>query len=161
MMAVFFVTFPKTGRTASMRIDGMWSLCDDGILRPVIRGEIRARDHSWLKIDFLVDTGADRTVLDAETLDLLRLQAIESTDRLSGVGGLADSVLVATQIRFDHDEGGKAVFKGQFAGFTSLEALDMSVLGRDISNMLSLIVDRQGDTVCLVGQPHHYIIGKR
>jgi hypothetical protein len=27
-----------------MRIDGEWLLCDDGILRPVIRGEILASD---------------------------------------------------------------------------------------------------------------------
>ena len=28
-----------------LRIDGEWLLCDDGILRPVIRGEILASDE--------------------------------------------------------------------------------------------------------------------
>ena len=144
-----------------MRIDGLWLLCDDGIIRPVIRGEIRSRDHSWLRADFLVDSGADRTVFSAETMAKLQLQPIESTDRLSGVGGKADSVVVATQIRFDDSEGGKAVFNGNYAGFTSLDALDMSVLGRDILNLFSLIVDRQGDTICLLGQPHRYTIERR
>ena len=143
-----------------MRIDGLWFLCSDGILRPVIRGEILASDHSWVKVVFLVDSGADRSVMSADKLDALSLQTIESPDRLTGVGGSADSVVVATQIRFDH-ENGKAVFSGQFAAFTSPESLDMSVLGRDILNMFSLIVDRQGDTICLLGQPHFYSIDRR
>jgi hypothetical protein len=48
---------------------------------------------------------------------------------------------VATTIRFTHDDAGKATFRGQFAGVTDLEALDMSVLGRDILNLFALIVD--------------------
>lgn len=144
-----------------MQIDGHWSLCNDRMVRPVIRGEIRAADQSWINVALLVDSGADCTVFNADTMAKLHLQPIESNERLVGVGGQADSVVVATQIRFDDSEGGKAVFNGQFAGFTSLEALDMSVLGRDILNMFSLIVDRQGDTVCLVGQQHFYTISKR
>ncbi len=144
-----------------MRIDGHWHLCDDGFVRPVIVGEIRAKDHSWVRILFLVDTGADRTVVSADVLRGLHLDPIDSTDRLTGVGGQADSVVVTTQIRFDDSEGGKVVFNGNFAGFTSLEDLDMSVLGRDILNMFSLIVDRQGETICMLGQPHRYTIEKR
>jgi len=74
---------------------------------------------------------------------------------------MAASLVTETSIRFIHDEAGKAVFRGQFAGFTDLEALDMSVLGRDLVNLFALIVDRQGDTVCLLGQQHYYTIGKR
>ncbi len=144
-----------------MRIDGHWLICDDGIVRPVIRAEIRTSDSSWIPTVFLVDTGADRTVFSADALDQLQLDPIESPDRLAGVGGQADSVVVTTQIRFDDSEGGKVVFNGNFAGFTSLEDLDMSVLGRDILNMFSLIVDRQGETICMLGQPHRYTIEKR
>jgi hypothetical protein len=144
-----------------MRIDGMWHLCDDGMIRPVIRGEIQAGDGSWVKAPFLADSGADRTVFSADVLKALHLQPIASPDRLGGVGGMADSVVVETPIRFTHDGGGKAVFKGQFAGFTDLEAVDMCVLGRDVSNLFALILDRQGDTVCLLGHGHYYTIGKR
>ena len=144
-----------------MRISGLWYLCDDGVVRPVIRGEIQAADGSWVKAPFLVDTGADRTVFSADILKALHFQPIESLDQLSGVGGMAHSVVVETQIRLTHDEAGKAVFKGQFAGFTDAEALDMSVLGRDILNLFALIVDRQADTVYLVGQKHFYTIGIR
>ncbi len=56
-----------------MRIDGEWLLCDDGILRPVIRGEILAGNGTWQRAEFLVDTGADRTVFSAATLAMLGL----------------------------------------------------------------------------------------
>ena len=30
-----------------MRIDGEWLLCEDGVTRPVIRGEVLRGDGSW------------------------------------------------------------------------------------------------------------------
>jgi hypothetical protein len=51
-----------------MRIDGEWLLCDDGIIRPVIRGEILTGNGAWQPAEFLVDTGADRTVFSGATL---------------------------------------------------------------------------------------------
>src|SRR5438046_3254520 len=59
-----------------MRIDGRWTLFDDGASRPVIWGEISTGDGSWLKAPFLVDTGADRTVFSAATLAGLGLAPI-------------------------------------------------------------------------------------
>jgi hypothetical protein len=34
----------------------------------------------------------------------------------------------------------------------------MSVIGRDLTNLFALIVDRPGDRVCLLGQRHRYVI---
>jgi Aspartyl protease len=59
-----------------MCIDGQWLWCDDGIMRPVMSGEILAGNGSWEKREFLVDTGADRTVLSAATLAKLGLQPL-------------------------------------------------------------------------------------
>ena len=56
-----------------MRLDGEWALFDDGVMRPRIRGEIRAPHGAWVKAPFLVDTGADRTVLSAAMLAQLGL----------------------------------------------------------------------------------------
>lgn len=131
------------------------------MVRPVIRGEVRAADGSWVKARFLVDIGTDRTVFSADILKAVQLQPIDSPDQLIGVGGSADSIVVQTQIRLTHDEPGKALFNGQFAAFTDVKTLDMSVLGRDILNLFATIVDRQGDTICLLGQQHYYTIGKR
>lgn len=112
-----------------MRIDGEWLLCDDRIARPVIRGEILAGDGTWQRAEFLVDTGADRTVFSAAVLAALRLQPVVTQARLGGIGGVADSVVVETQVRLTREETGKVVFRGRYAAVTELEALDMSVPG--------------------------------
>ena len=141
-----------------MRLSGEWSLCDDGVARPVIRGEILGGSGSWIRAEFLVDTGADRTVFSAGVLRLLGLRSVATHERVSGVGGLAESVVVETQLRLAREGGGRVVFRGQYAAVTEPEALDMSVLGRDVTGLFALIVDRPGDVVCFVGQRHHYVI---
>jgi hypothetical protein len=77
-----------------MRIDGQWLVGDDGVVRPVISGDIRTADGSWEQCEFLVDTGADRTVFNAATLAKRGLQPLAMSEGLSGVGGMAASVIV-------------------------------------------------------------------
>jgi len=117
-----------------------------------------AADGSLIQAEFLADTGADVTVLCADILSKLGLPPLTSQTQLAGVGGTAASVRVGTAIYLRRDDGGTAVFRGQFAAFTELEALDLSVLGRDISNLFALIVDRPRDLVCLLGSGHQYSI---
>lgn len=83
-----------------MRIDGRWYLCDDGAIRPVIGGKIQAADASYFAAEFLVDTGADRTVHAAATLQALRLPHVRVEERLEGVGGRREAVVVETRLRF-------------------------------------------------------------
>ncbi len=99
-----------------MRIDGEWFVGDDGIARPVIRGEILAADASWVGAPFLLDTGADRTVLSAAILRLLGLSAEASPDRIGGLGGMVSSVAVETSIRLTRDEGRPVVSLRQWHG---------------------------------------------
>ena len=74
------------------------------------------------------------------------------------MGGIADSVAVETRIRFSRETGSKVTFRGQYAAVTEVEALDISVLGRDIMGLFSVVVDQPGNVVCLLGQRHRYII---
>jgi len=141
-----------------MRIDGKWFLGDDGVMRPMISGDILAGNGSWEKSEFLVDTGADRTVFSAATLAKLGLQPIAMQEGISGVGGIAASVIVDTQIRLNREDAGKVVFRGQYAAVTDLEALDINILGRDITDLFAVIVDRLRDVVCLLRQRHYYTI---
>jgi predicted aspartyl protease len=141
-----------------MRIDGEWLLFDDGIARPVIRGGILTGDGSWQAAEFLVDTGADRTVFSAATLSKLGLRPAVSQERIGGLGGLADSVVVETQIRLTRETARPAVFRGQFAATTEVDALDTNVLGRDITGLFTVIVDQPGDVVCMLGHRHRYTI---
>ena len=141
-----------------MRINGEWLWCDDGIVRPAIRGEILAADGSWRKVEFLVDTGADRTVLTAAALAQLGVRPITSNDGISGLGGRAESVVVETKIRLSRENPSKVVFRGQYAAVTEVESLDMCVLGRDITGLFAVIVDQARSVVCMLSQRHHYTI---
>jgi Aspartyl protease len=107
-----------------MQINGEWLLCDDGIVRPVIRGEILTNERLWQPAEFLVDTGADRTVFSAATLSKLGLQPIISQERLGGLGGLVDAVVVETQLQLTRETVSQVVFRSQYAAVTAIEALD-------------------------------------
>lgn len=124
----------------------------------MVRGEVLAGDGSWERVEFLVDTGADRTVFSAATLAKLSLQPVTAHEGISGLGGAVDSVTVETQIRLTRENSGKVVFRSQYAAVTELDSLDIDVLGRDISGLFTVIVDQPGYTICLLGQRHHYTI---
>ena len=141
-----------------MRINGVWASGDDGIVRPVIQGEVLTGRGLWIPAPFLVDTGADQTVFSAPTLVDLSLQPRVTRDRIGGVGGIVNSVLVETQIRFYRETDSPVVFREQYRAVTEVEALDISVLGRDILSLFSVLVDQPGNVVCLLGQRHRYTI---
>lgn len=111
-----------------------------------------------MRVPFLVDTGADQTVVSAAILAALALQPRAAQDRIGGVGGIVNSVLLETQIRFYRETGSPVVFRGQYRAITEIEALDISVLGRDIMGLFSVLVDQPGNVVCLLGQQHRYTI---
>ena len=70
--------------------------------------------------DFLIDSGADRTVLSASLLTRLRLlmQSPPPERSLSGVGGSSAFVIVTTVVEFSREDGGTVRVRGEFAGFT-------------------------------------------
>src|SRR5688500_4582023 len=113
--------------------------CDDGVVRPILRGKVAAGNGLWSDVEFLLDTGADRTVFSATTLWQLALTAGESNVQLGGVGGSSQTVAVTTTIRL-RTVGDEIEFKGGFSAFTDPFALDMSVIGRDILDLFAIIV---------------------
>lgn len=141
-----------------MRINGSWLIGLDGIARPVVRIEVLQSDGVWRAANFLVDTGADCTAFHADLLAFLQFDEVPTDATLSGIGGAADSVAVETQLCFRTEDGREVFFRGRFAAFTDPDAISSSVLGRDITNIFGLIVDRRQDVVCLVSQRHSYTI---
>jgi hypothetical protein len=126
------------------------------IIRPIIEATVLAADGSWLPIEFLADVGADRTVFSAAVLGALALPCAPAGQQLGGVGGAVATVVVDAKIRLMREDGSAVMFQGTFAGFTHPEAMDMSVLERDITNLFAVIVDRPGNAVLLLGQQHGY-----
>jgi hypothetical protein len=105
-----------------------------------------------------VDTGADHTVLPAELLRDLALASVPATRQLGGVGGVVESVQIHPQVMFLRDNGDWLTVAIQCFAFTVDNAIDMPILGRDVTNLFALIVDQPGDTVCLVRDRHRYVI---
>jgi hypothetical protein len=141
-----------------MLLRGSWLECDDGEARPILRGAIQTGAGSWVEAPFLVDTGADQTVFSAAILSALGLPTEPTPYQLLGVGGASPAVSVRAAIHFTNEAGTKILFRGQFAAFTELDALDMCLLGRDISRLFAVMIDRPQNVVCLARQPHHYVI---
>jgi hypothetical protein len=124
---------------------------------------VRILDNNGIdrQFDFLLDTGADRTVICAIDFEKLRLPSVRPVDQIGGVGGIADSVDVTTQIGLRRDDGQWITLRGTYAACLQRDALDMSVLGRDVLNMFAVIVDRGADHVMLLHGAHTYAIQRR
>jgi hypothetical protein len=56
-----------------MMIVGKWHLFDDGITRPIVRAKIHKGDGTLIVEDFLIDSGADRTVFRTTLNEILLL----------------------------------------------------------------------------------------
>jgi Aspartyl protease len=141
-----------------MLFSGSWWICNDGVVRPTLPVEVVARGNEAITVRFLIDTGADRTVLSADVLKRLNFEGEAPEQNLRGVGGDVQCVTVPLTLRMQRENGHWVTFDGEFAAFTDPAALDMSVLGRDITNLFALIVDRPQDLVCMVTQRHGYTI---
>ena len=126
-----------------------------------MHAEIQATDGSWVKAPLLLDTGADRTVFSVDILRALHFQSVVGEERLGGIGGAVSAVIVETRIRLTRENNGKIMFQGQYAAVIDMGALDMSVLGRDVTNLFSVIIDWPGRLICLLGQRHDYTIIQR
>ncbi|MEW6131080.1 MAG: hypothetical protein AB1757_28880 [Acidobacteriota bacterium] len=141
-----------------MRVNGEWLLCDDGIIRPSVSGLVQASNGEWIEITFLLDCGADRTVLSADFLSLLHGLASSDEEQfyLAGVGGTVGSITVATSVGLVRDDGRVAQVRGHFGVFTESESGELSVLGRDVTNNFGVIYDYPNQTVALLAPPHFY-----
>lgn len=142
-----------------MRIVGEWQLCDDGVTRPTVRAKVLGNSGVPIADDFLIDTGADRTVFSAGLLARsgLPTNAAQPDFTLSGIGGTS-VVCVTTVVEFVRDDGGPARVHGEFAGFTDATATDLSVLGRDVLDHFDLIISWRQREIFLLTLRHQYRI---
>lgn len=141
-----------------MRINGEWMTCEDGVVRPILRAEILTGSGAWRSFDLLIDTGADRTVICKSVLDDLQLPITTSENQIGGLGGIAKAVNIATTIRLFRDDGENALFRSDYIACVDHEALDMSVLGRDILDLFVLVADRSANVLAIMRGKHRCVI---
>lgn len=143
-----------------MVIVGEWLRCDDGVIRPAVKGNVFSADGSPRNEHFLVDSCADCTVLSALLLNKLHLptQAPPPQLNLKGVSGVTSFVVVGASLEFIRDDGGPATVRGTFAAFTDPQATDLSVLGRDVLNHFDVILSHRNNAVFLLSGPHQYVV---
>ena len=143
-----------------MLITGKWQVGDDGVLRPLVRAAVSGIDGRLVADDFLIDSGADRTVLSAALLARLSLptRSAPSGSILSGIGGGCAFVLVTSAVEFIREDGGAVRVRGEFAGFTDPTATDLSILGRDVLDNFDLIISWRRSEVLLLAPRHYYRI---
>ncbi|HEV3256360.1 MAG TPA: retropepsin-like aspartic protease [Gemmataceae bacterium] len=120
--------------------------------------DVRASHGTLLQDLFLIDTGADRTVLSAFFAGRLNLPVNPSPPGygLVGISGETAFVLINTALQFIRTDGGPARVNGQFAAFLDTRATDYSVLGRDVLNNFDVIVSRRRNEVLLLAPNHQY-----
>lgn len=140
-----------------MIVAGTWTECDDGITRPVVVASIATVEGTFVDERFLIDTGADCTVLAATLLPKLSLPANRAAD-VSGVGGAAASARLTTSLRFQGTNGRSVRPHGEFTTFLDPKATDLSILGRDVLDHFDLVVSRRRGEVLLLFADHRYEI---
>jgi hypothetical protein len=102
-----------------MRVEGRWHLFDDGVVRPVIDAFVQTPAGSWQSMMLLLDAGADRTVIEARLLNMLRSLAVpaDQAPELGGVGGKAACIFARTRLGFVRDDGQLVNVQGLFGDF--------------------------------------------
>jgi predicted aspartyl protease len=141
-----------------MRIDGAWALDEHGVLYPFLSAELLGAGASWVDCTFLVDTGAESTVIAADVLHQLGLPTHPPRRQLRGVGGVVSSVSVDTEIKFRQPDGQLATVRHVFDAFTNPADCDLSVLGRDVLGRFAVILDRPARVIHLLAGRHRYVI---
>lgn len=142
-----------------MRIEGEWRETPTTVPRPYVRAHVEAHDGTWIECVFLVDTGADCTVISADVTQRLGRPTVPAVRQLGGVGGAIETLEVRTTLRLTGTAGERFNIAGAFATPANLtDAVTDSILGYDILHLFALVVDRTNDTVCLLRPPHRYTI---
>ena len=124
---------------------------------------IVAQDGSLVTDVFLIDSGADRTILSGAVFNKLRWPAtvLPSPPRhLSGITGGSSFVLVSTAIELPRRDGPPFRLTSDFAALTDPTATDLSLLGRDVLDQFDVILSRKRNEILLLRPIHQYAVNE-
>lgn len=140
-----------------MLIAGEWRETPTTIPRPYLRAHLEAHDGAWVECLFLIDSGADCTVISADVVHQLGRPTAPAPRQLGGIGGVVETREVWTTLRLTAADGSRATIGGAYATAADA-AVGESILGYDVTRLFALIVDQPSGTVCLLRPPHRYTI---
>lgn len=142
-----------------MLVKGQWTEFLDGVTRPVVKVEIELPDGAWREVPFLLDAGADRTVLAAALLPFVTPLLLPETNgsQLGGVGGKVATRSLQTRLGFRRDDNKRVSITGIFAIFTDISSTDICILGRDVTDNFDVIYSFPKREVLLLAPPHTYV----
>jgi hypothetical protein len=124
----------------------------------MIFAEVETAAGAWVGCDFLIDTGADVTVISPDVLQKFGRPTALAARQLGGIGGSVPTLEVWTTIRFRAPDGSVANIGGMRSAFGAPGTIPDCVLGLDILSAFALIADRPNDVVGLLRAPHSYTI---
>lgn len=141
-----------------MRIDGRWISEPDGGVRPLIWAKVQDPSGQFVEVEFLVDSGADQTVLGAMANGMLNLDPVSTDLRLGGAGGMAEARGVSARLLFVKSDQRPFAINTECFVFEEENELETCILGRDVLNLFTVIFDYNNRLVCLLAPNHAYSI---
>lgn len=142
-----------------MRFNGRWQVGDDGTPRPVVEGGFFPADGGNFSCPFLVDTGADRTVLSYAAVFRLGVEVeTAEVETLMGVGGPVRAIALPVSIQLLSTARELVPLRGRVFGRPYPVDDDACILGRDLLNNFAVVVDWPGKVVALLTGNHRYVI---
>jgi len=141
-----------------MIVLGEWRTDENGVLTPVLDCFLLGGSGKWLAVSFLIDSGAERTVLSPEILRDLDAPSQMSLDTLVGIGAASQVLTVSSRLRLQTVDGSEVIVNGPFFGLPQGREGELSILGRDVLGNFAAILDRPGRVIALLHGQHHYSI---
>jgi hypothetical protein len=126
----------------------------------MINAKMLGGDGNLYEEVFLVDSGADRTVLSAAFASRLQLQPTVAPGGyvLQGIGGSSGYTVFVSTLEFIRTDNQTTRVRGQYHAFLDPKATDCSILGRDVLDNFDVILSRQRQEVLLLAGNHQYQI---
>ncbi len=141
-----------------MRIKGKWRRDENDVLTPVLECGLLTGNGEWFNTYFLIDSGAERTVISGDVLRELDAPTHVSLHSLVGLGSSVQVLTVSTKLKLELDNGSSIVVNGPFDGLPEGREGELSILGRDVLGNFAVILDRPGDAIALLHGRHRYSI---
>ncbi len=134
---------------------------ESGIFRPYIRINVLSPIEKWVRVNFLVDTGADETFLDFSFIKKFNIdtKGIDVKDDVGGVGGSGVPYFQIDSVLKLISPNSTKVFKGKINIFLDPHSSEVPLFGRDVLDNLVVIFDRKQNSILLLDEEEQYKVG--